>query len=84
MKSNSYSLDRFEGDYAIFLKRPDEVSQLLIHRMDLQVQLEEGDVVVINDSGGRYEVTKLEAETKDAHQRVNHLLQKLQQKNEKQ
>ena len=37
MSSNKYTLDRFEGDYAVFLKRPDETEQLLIHRNDIQV-----------------------------------------------
>ena len=81
MKSNSYTLDRFEGDYAIFLKRPEEVSQLLIHRIDLHVSLKEGDIVSIEDLGNCYKVEKLVAETEQARERVENLLAKLQKKN---
>lgn len=81
MKSNSYTLDRFEGDYAIFLKRPDEVSQLLIPRTELDLSLKQGAVVSIEDTGHKYIVRKLNAETVQAENRVNNLLAKLQQKN---
>lgn len=81
MKSNRYTLDRFEGDYAIFLKRPDEVSQLLIHRIDLGVQLQQGDIVAIEDEGSRFKITKLGTETNAAQQRIGGLLEKLQKKN---
>lgn len=81
MKSNSYTLDRFEGDYAVFLKRPDEVEQLLIHRMDLTTNIRVGSIVSIEDTGQRYIVRKLKHETAAAEQRVSSLLAKLQAKN---
>ncbi|MER1999481.1 MAG: DUF3006 family protein, partial [Lysinibacillus sp.] len=47
MKSNCYTLDRFEGEYAIFLKRPKEVEQLLIARTELDATITEGAIVKI-------------------------------------
>lgn len=81
MKLNSYTLDRFEGDYAIFLKRPREVEQILIARSDLDASLTEGAVVTIEDNGQRYIIEKLDAATAESESRVSSLLAKLQAKN---
>ena len=54
MNFNNYTLDRFEGDYAIFLKRPEEIDQLLIHRTEIDVPVKEGDIVQITDDGEKY------------------------------
>ena len=77
VSSNKYTLDRFEGDYAVFLKRPDETEQLLIHRNDIQVSVKQGDIVQIDDDGECYKIEVLEAETKAAQDRVNDLLARL-------
>ena len=77
MSSNKYTLDRFEGDYAVFLKRPDETEQLLIHRNDIQVAVKQGDIVQIDDDVESYKIEVLEAETKAAQDRVNDLLARL-------
>ncbi len=77
MSLNKYTLDRFEGDYAVFLKRPDETEQLLIHRNDIQVAVKQGDIVQIDDDGESYKIEVLEAETKAAQDRVNDLLARL-------
>jgi len=77
VSSNKYTLDRFEGDYAVFLKRPDETEQLLIHRNDIQVTVKQGDIVQIGDDGESYKIEVLEAETKAAQDRVNDLLARL-------
>ena len=79
MSSNKYTLDRFEGDYAVFLKRPDETEQLLIPRNAIQVTVKEGDIVQIDDNGDSYEIEVLEAETKAAQDRINDLLARLRQ-----
>ena len=79
MSSNKYTLDRFEGEYAVFLKRPDETEQLLIHRNDIQVTVKQGDIVQIDDDGKSYKIEVLEAETKAAQDRVNDLLARLRQ-----
>lgn len=77
MSSNKYTLDRFEGDYAVFLKRPDETEQLLIHRTDIQATVKQGDIVQIDDDGESYKIKVLEAETKVAQERINDLLARL-------
>lgn len=79
MNSNKYTLDRFEGDYAVFLKRPDETEQLLIPRNAIQVTVKQGDIVQIDDNGDSYKIEVLEAETKAAQDRVNDLLARLRQ-----
>lgn len=79
MSSNKYTLDRFEGDYAVFLKRPDETEQLLIPRNAIQVTVKEGDIVQIDDNGDSYKIEVLEAETKAAQDRINDLLARLRQ-----
>ena len=60
MSSNKYTLDRFEEDYAVFLKRPDETEQLLIPRNAIQVKVKEGDIVQIDGSGDSYKIEVLE------------------------
>ncbi|MGM9950477.1 MAG: DUF3006 domain-containing protein [Lysinibacillus sp.] len=77
---NNYTLDRFEADYAIFLKRPNETEQLLIHRDDIRVPVKEGDIVSIKDDGESYEIKVLAEETEAAKDRVSHLLNQLRQK----
>ena len=79
MNSNNYTLDRFEGGYAVFLKRPEETEQLLIHRNDIQIAVKQGDIVQISDDGQSYKIEVLEAETKAAENRVNDLLARLRQ-----
>ena len=79
MSSNKYTLDRFEGDYAVFLKRPDETEQLLIPRSNIQVAVKQGDIVQIDDRGDSYKIEVLEAETKAAQDRINDLLARLRQ-----
>ena len=80
VSSNKYTLDRFEGDYAIFLKRPDEVEQLLIHRFDIDVELEQGDIVEITDTGEGYRFNVLHEEKHQAENRIKALMEKLKKK----
>lgn len=82
VKSSKYTLDRFEGNYAIFLKRPDETEQLIIELNKINVQLHEGDIVEIIDTGFGYSFKKLEADTRAAEDRVKSLLNKLRDKNQ--
>lgn len=76
-----YTLDRFEGDYAIFLQRPEETQQLLIHRTDLEIEVKQGDIVSIQDNGRTYEVTLLNEETVSQKDRIANLMQQLREKN---
>ena len=76
-----YTLDRFEGDYAIFLQRPEETQQLLIHRADLAIEVKQGDIVAIHDNGQTYEVKVLNEETVSQKDRISNLMQQLRDKN---
>ena len=77
MNDNAYTLDRFEGDYAIFLKRPDETDQLLIHRTKIDVLVNEGDIVHITDDGESYRFTVLQEETEEQRENIENLLDRL-------
>lgn len=81
MNNNKYTLDRFEGDYAIFLKHPEEMEQLLIHRAEISAEVKEGDIVQIQDDGFAYTIKLLPEETADQKQHVNNLLEQLRNKN---
>lgn len=80
MNYNKYTLDRFDGDYAIFLKRPEETEQLLIHQSEIPSELKEGDIVNILDDGFDYKIELLKEETENQKTRVNNLLQQLRNK----
>jgi len=78
---NKYTLDRFEGDYGIFLKRPEETDQLLIHRSEIGLQLTEGDLVSIRDDGERYIIRLLADETSETKKSVESILKELKNQN---
>lgn len=80
MNYNKYTLDRFDGEYAIFLKRSNETEQLLIHHTEIPSELKEGDIVSIQDDGFDYKIELLREETANQKQRVNNLLQQLRNK----
>lgn len=80
MSWNNYTLDRFEGDYAVFLKRPAEVEQLFIHRNDLQIHLQQGDLVKIQDYGAGYHLELLQEETAKKKQQIADLMKQLRNK----
>lgn len=77
----NYTLDRFEGDYAIFLKRPDETTQLLIHRADLSIAVKQGDLVKIQDYGKGYHIEVLTEETRNKKKQLTNLMNQLKNKN---
>ena len=80
MSYNKYTLDRFEGEYAIFLKRPEEQEQLLIHRTDIQVPVKQGDIVRIQDDGKLYYIEVLQEETASQKDRMQNLVQQLRER----
>ncbi|MEK4230681.1 DUF3006 domain-containing protein [Solibacillus sp. FSL H8-0538] len=77
MNSSKYTLDRFEGDYAIFLKRPEEQEPLLILRTAIQVPVKQGDIVHIQDDGKSYTIEVLQDETASQQERIQKLMQQL-------
>lgn len=80
MNYHKYTLDRFEGEYAVFLKRPAETEQLLIHRSDIHVSVKEGDIVQIQDTGTSFEMDVLHEETEAQKNNITQLMQQLRNK----
>ena len=77
---HKYTLDRFEGEYAVFLKRPAETEQLLIHRSDIRNPVKEGDIVQIQNTGVTYEIEVLQEETNSHKKNIMQLMQQLRNK----
>ena len=66
------TVDRFEGETAVLLVRPEETQQILFPR-ELLPGVEEGDILEIT-------VTREIQETEEARARVSSLIEKLRQK----
>ncbi|MEK4427005.1 DUF3006 domain-containing protein [Solibacillus sp. FSL K6-1523] len=77
MSYHKYTLDRFDGDYAVFLKRPEETEQLLIQRTEILVALQEGDIVSIQDDEGKYSIEVLQDEMNAQKKRIQQLMKQL-------
>lgn len=80
MNSNKYTLDRFEGDYAVFLKSPNETEILQIICSDLKVKLKQGDIVNISLIEDKYEIELLVEETTNQKEKVRRLLEQLKKR----
>lgn len=80
MNYHKYTMDRFDGDYAIFLKRPEETEQLLIHRAEISIAVKEGDIVRIQDDGVTYHIEVLNEETTAQKQYIQELINQLKNK----
>ena len=81
MNLNKYTLDRFEGDFAVFLKYPNETESLQIHCSDLKSKLNQGDIVNISVIQDKYEIEVLSKQTTDQKERVGQLLERLKKRN---
>lgn len=66
------TVDRFEGETAVLLVRPEENHQILFPR-GLLPDVEQGDILEIT-------VTREIQETEEARERVSSLIEKLKQK----
>ena len=66
------TVDRFEGETAVLLVRPEETQQILFPR-ELLPGVEEGDILEIT-------ATREIRETEEARERVSSLIEKLRQK----
>lgn len=80
MNSNKYTLDRFEGDYAVFLKTPNETEILQILCSDIKVKLKQGDIVNISSIEDKYEIEPLVEETTNQKKKVRRLLEQLKER----
>lgn len=83
MQSISYTLDRYENDYAIFLKRPDECEQLIVHRTEMLGDAQQGDICEVSYDEGKFIIRVLEQQTRDANETAKALLAKLRSKKKK-
>ncbi|CAM3889055.1 hypothetical protein GCM10009865_22250 [Aeromicrobium ponti] len=82
MKSNKYTIDRFEGDLAVLLLRDDETIVKVISNEELGNLYNEGDILEITfDKYDRVEsVYYLKDETEYARWKALELLKKLKNK----
>ncbi len=80
MNSNKYTLDRFEGDYAVFLKTPNETEIFQILCSDIKVKLKQGDIVNISSIEDKYEIEPLVEETTNQKEKVRRLLEQLKER----
>ena len=77
MNSNKYTLDRFEGDYAVFLKYPNETESLLVQSSELNDKVKKGDIVNILIKEEKYKIEPLAEEVKRLMSIITQLLEQL-------
>ena len=80
MSSTKYTLDRYEGDYAIFLQSNNENAQKIIHRSEMKQTIREGDIVLI-EQGSATNIRILKNETAKKRENVHALLEQLRNRN---
>ncbi|WP_391117432.1 DUF3006 domain-containing protein [Psychrobacillus sp. L3] len=77
MKSNKYTLDRFEDGFAIFMDYPSETEKLLVPFSEIHTLLKEGDIVSITVMEDSYQIDQLENETMNQRDKIQSLLEQL-------
>lgn len=80
MQSIKYVLDRYENDYGIFLKLPNETEQLLVHKTEMIGEASEGDICTVQQHEGKFQIDVLADDTVRARETAQSLLEKLKQK----
>lgn len=83
MKSNKYTLDRYDEAFAVLLEKGNESHQELIDRSKLESYAKEGDILDVewNSDGSFKEASVLQAETDTRKKDVSTLIEKLKHKN---
>lgn len=81
MENKTYTLDRIEDFFGVFLLKGNESERLLIPKSMIKIPLQEGDIVEIQKLDYGYEINILGEETKVMKDKVNTLLEKLKSKN---
>ncbi|MEC2075746.1 DUF3006 domain-containing protein [Metabacillus fastidiosus] len=83
MRTNIYTIDRFERDFAVLLLREDETVQIDVPRHKLPEYVKEGMILsVFFDKEGNIANTEVfEAATEAAHENAQQLLEKIMNKN---
>ena len=83
MNSNKFTVDRIDEGIVVLLKKPLEVEQLLVPLEKIDIEVTEGDILLVttktDDSG--YDITLLEEETSLSKNKINNLIEKLKNKN---
>ena len=80
MSSTKYTLDRYEGEYAIFLMENNETSQKIIHRSEMNIELAEGDIVLIDDAQLPVNITLLKEETAAQKKKISSMIESLRKR----
>ena len=80
MTKVKYTLDKIEDGQYVFLEHPNEENQLLIPASEINVEIAEGDIVLISQVDSKYEIEVLIEETGDMKEKVTSLLDKLKNK----
>lgn len=80
MNSTKYTLDRIEDGFAVFLKYPDEIEQLIIPITAIDQSLQAGDRVLIREIDNTYQIDLLKEETEQKKAEVQSLMDKLRRK----
>lgn len=81
MNSTKYTLDRIEDGFAVFLKYPDEIEQVILPITAINQSLQAGDRVVIQEINNTYHIDLLKEETEQKKAEVQSLMEKLRRKN---
>lgn len=81
MTKVKYTLDKIEDGQYVFLEHPNEENQLLIPATEINVEIVEGDIVLIGQVDSVYEIEPLIEETGVMKEKVTNLLDKLKNKN---
>lgn len=71
--SIKYTLDHIEDGYAIFLKYPDEKEHVIIAMSAIDKEVQEGDRVIIEETGDAFHIEILKEETADKKNRSSKL-----------
>lgn len=82
MKSNKYTLDRYDEKFAVLLEKGNESHQELIERSKLESYVKEGDILDVewNPDGSFKEASVLQEATDTRKKEVSDLIEKLKNK----
>ncbi|MFC7060786.1 DUF3006 domain-containing protein [Halobacillus seohaensis] len=78
---NKYTVDRFEGNLVILLKKGDESIQKELSKEYFPDELQEGDIVRKYTKNGNFRYEVLAEETKNRKTTADNLLEKIKRKN---
>ena len=80
MTKVKYTLDKIEDGQYVFLERQNEEKTLLIPATEINIEISEGNIVLISEVDSVYEFEVLIEETQDMRNKVSNLLEKLKNK----